>query len=228
MATIPQREKALPKVIDSLYPQVDELRIVFNNYEKIPDWIKSKDKIQPLLNNPDKYTSNAIWLLMDGVDGYIFTCDDDILYPSDYVAVMVKKLQENKNNVVVSIYGEQIKYPAQSYRKSRRGIGFQDRVESNIFVDIAGVGCSAFHTDTIYPTIEHFPDPYTRDLWFAVFVAKAGVKIIRVQSCSKWLGRCECDGPQIKHIWRKDPQLSKRREEIFFQELLPSLRRYKT
>jgi len=226
MATIPQREKALPKVIDSLYPQVDELRIVFNNYEKIPGWIKSKDKIQPLLNNPDKHTSNAIWLLMGGVSGYVFTCDDDILYPLDYVSKMSVKLSNKYNKrAVLTLYGEIVRWPARNYKCGRVSLGFQRKQPEDIVVDIGGVGCSLFHTNVLRPRMEDFPDIFSRDLWFAILAARNKLPIVSIESCRQWLHRCDLEGPKIKDIWRRDPKLSTRREEVFSNILVPLLRR---
>ena len=104
MATIPQREQELKKTINSSYNQVDEMRIVFNDYPKIPDWIKEMSKIVPLLNNPDKFTSNSIWLLMNDVNGYVFTVDDDIIYPSNYVEVMIKRFNDYSRKVILSLW----------------------------------------------------------------------------------------------------------------------------
>jgi len=227
MATIPQREQELKKTINSLYNQVDEMRIVFNDYPKIPDWIKEMSKIVPLLNNPDKFTSNSIWLLMNDVNGYVFTVDDDIIYPSNYVEVMIKRFNDYSRKVILSLYGETVTWPAINYKTGRIGIGFQDERLEDIVVDIAGVGCTMFHTDVIRPSMKDFPDQYSRDPWFAILAAKNNVPIIRIKSCHKWLKRQYTQGPRIAQTWRRSRELTGQRQAAFINILVPLLKKNK-
>src|SRR5262245_22541643 len=81
MATIPSRAHIVERAISSIYPQVDELRVVFNDYEDIPGWAEGDEKIKPLLNRHDRHSSSSVWLHMDGVNGYVFVVDDDLVYP---------------------------------------------------------------------------------------------------------------------------------------------------
>jgi hypothetical protein len=225
MVTIPQREQELKKTIDSLYNQVDELRIVFNDYLKIPDWVKNYNNIRPLLNTPDKYTSNAIWLLMNDINGYVFTVDDDIIYPSNYVEVMIKRFNDYSRKVILSLYGETVIWPAVKYKTGRTGIGFQDERLEDTKVDIAGVGCTMFHTDVIKPIMKDFPDQYSRDPWFAILAAKNNVSIVRIKSCHKWLKRQYTKGPRIAQTWRRSSELTKQRQAAFINILVPLLQK---
>lgn len=224
MATIPEREAVLEKVLKPLYDKVDEIRIVFNNYQKIPDWIFTYKKIKPLLNTPDKYTSNAVWLLIKDIEGYVFTCDDDILYPDNYVEHLVQKMKEYNNETVLTLYGEIAKRPFIDYCPGRYAIGFFRAEEKDTPVDITGVGCSVFHTSMIKPSIEDFPDMYSRDIWFSIFVHKRKMPIIRIKSEERWVNFCKTEGsPEITWIWRKDPKLTERRKEVYKNILCPLL-----
>jgi len=224
IVTIPQRQEALQKVIHCLYDQVDEMRIIFNNYEEIPLWVSEKEKIKPYRNTQDSHTSNAVWLMMGGVDGYVFTCDDDLLYPSDYVEIMLKKYKEHKGLSIVTMYGEWLKRPFEtSYRMGRRSLIYYKSLPKDMKVDIAGVGCSLFHTDLLRPKIEDFPDASTRDLWFAVLAAKNKIPINRIASTENWLKTISVEGPEIRH-WRKDENQCKLRQHIFADILIPLLK----
>ena len=224
MTTIPQRAHNLQKIIDCIYNSVDEIRIVFNDYLEIPTWISERPKIIPFINTPDKYTSNSVWLAIDGVDGYVFTCDDDIIFPSDYVPTLISKIKEFDNKAVITLYGEIAKRPFTQYNKGRYAIGFFRLSDCDRVCDIAGAGCSLFHTDWMRPKMSDFPDLYSRDLWFSILAHRCNLPIIRIKSGEYWLRFCSVDdGPEICKIWRADKKLSGRREEVYTKILVPLL-----
>jgi len=224
MASIPQRSTNLKRVINTLYPYVDEIRLVLNDYESIPEWIKEKSKIISLLNNPDKYTSNSVWLAMGGINGYVFTCDDDILFPPDYVPTLISKIKEYNNKAIITLYGEIAKRPFTKYNKGRYAIGFFWENKCDREMDIAGAGCSLFHTDGMKPTLVDFPDIYSRDLWFSILAHKNNLPIIRIKSANRWLRPCKSEGPEICRIWRANKDLRERREYVFKNILIPLLK----
>lgn len=226
MATIPQRQSVLLTIIDSFYSQVDEIRIVFNDYAEIPDWVQNKTKIVPLLNTPDCYTSNAVWLAVDNIDGYVFICDDDIVYPPDYVSTMISKIKEFGNKAIISLYGEYVHRPFShltEYIGSRTSYLFTEHIPHDIFVDIAGCGCSLFHTDYLCPSMQDFPDRYSRDLWFSILAHKNKLPIIRMRNWGLGLSSLECSGPKIREIWSQSDELTNRRRKVFKNILLPLL-----
>ena len=101
IATIPSRKEALKITIDSLINQVDKIYIYLNNYEEIPNYLtynSYKLKTQGLkkieyfrsqnykdLGDVGKFHCVGI------IKGYHFTCDDDIIYPDNYIKYMIEK-----------------------------------------------------------------------------------------------------------------------------------------
>lgn len=226
MATIPEREAKCREITLSLYDQVDEIRVVFNNYNRIPNWATTFNKIYPLLNTPDHYTSNAVWLLMDKVDGYVFVCDDDIKYPDNYAEVMIRELEKYDKQAVISMYGEIVKRPFRGdYKTGRYGYCFEVATPKDKIVDIVGVGCCIFHTDYLRPRIHDFPDIYSRDLWFSILAHKNKLTLVRPRSESRWLDYNNSpNSPEIRLIWRNNEQLARRRQQVFRNILLPLLK----
>jgi hypothetical protein len=39
--------------------------------------------------------------MVDKVNGYYFACDDDLIYPEDYVKIMINKIEDNKRLAIV-------------------------------------------------------------------------------------------------------------------------------
>lgn len=223
MATIPSRADIVRRAVNSLIDQVDSLRIVFNEYSEIPSWALEIDKIFPLLNAFDEHTSSAVWLLMDGVDGYVLVVDDDILYPSDYVDVMSHKLDEYGRHAALTLHGTIFKRPFLDFEKDREVIHFESALESDLPVHLGGVGCSAFHTDHFYPMIHEFPDKYSRDPWFAIKAAREGLPVICISRPKGWLVSLRPEGVTIWQKVLKDSELRSRKNHVVSQYLLPLL-----
>jgi len=188
MATIPQREKVLSKVIDSLYQQIDEIRIIFNDYIVIPDWVQKYPKIVPKLNPHDSYWANTVWKLMENLDsGYICVADDDILYPNDYVNKMVEAIEKYNKKAIITCHGINLMIPFKTYVKSRKIYHFTHKCSQDIVVDIGGMGVSVFHVKTFSPNISQFLEKTPRDLGAALLAAKNKIPIISIKKEKNWI-----------------------------------------
>ena len=51
---IKEREHLLKRALKSIYPQVDKVFAVLNNYDKVPDWITSMPNVQAIVS-PNTY-----------------------------------------------------------------------------------------------------------------------------------------------------------------------------
>jgi hypothetical protein len=224
MATIPSRADIVERAVSSIYAQVDELRVVFNDYERIPGWAAEDEKIIPLLNRPDRYSSAAVWLHLDDVDGYVFVVDDDLVYPAEYVQVMRARLEALELAAVVTAFGVLLKEPFFDYLADRTVITLTTELTIDTRVHLGGVGCCAFHTDTLRPRIADFPDLHSRDPWFAIKAARHGVPIICIARPRCWI---EKSGPtpfSIFTLVRDDPALRRRKNVVIRDVLLPLIR----
>ena len=100
LATIPDRVNLLAQTIHSLLPQADRLNVMLNGGTYTPP-IKNRKLFYWHFDNSKG----------DGVKfynlpkGYIFTCDDDLLYPEDYVETMINKLRQYDNEVILTNHG---------------------------------------------------------------------------------------------------------------------------
>lgn len=235
IVNIPEREESLKFILNKLINQVHEIRIVFNDYESIPEWTNSYDKLRCYYNK-ELLTSNSIWIAMEDIsDGFIFTCDDDIDYPDDYIETMINKSKFYDNKCIITMYAEVANRPPTTYsyleletnrirRTLKAYLCFDDENNQDLFVDIAGVGCSMFHSSILSPKLEDFPDIYCRDLWFAVLAAKNKIPIVRIASPKNWLKKIEnVQTRNVHEIWRSNNKFIERREEIYKNILVPLL-----
>lgn len=89
LATFPVREGIFRRVIRALLPQVDRLFLVLNEYRAVPADIAEEPRITAILPGED-YKDAGKFYFAPAPDDIVFTVDDDIGYPSDYVARTLK------------------------------------------------------------------------------------------------------------------------------------------
>jgi len=82
LATYPSRAGTLRAAVDSIAGQLDHLTLVLNEYDHVPGWVAGN--VSAVI--PDADTKDTGKYLVPGEDGWLFTLDDDIVYPPDYVA----------------------------------------------------------------------------------------------------------------------------------------------
>lgn len=194
IATLPDREKQLIKTVESLYNQVDKINIYLNDYHKIPDWCldsKIRTRMTPNIGDQGKF--------MFSEKGYYFSCDDDLIYPPDYVETLKAKINDN----IVTIHGKNFLVPTKSYY---HGAMDKIRCDSKLTVDtkvqIPGTGVMAFHTDTIKFYFEDFKRPNMADIWVGIKAKQLGIPVICIAHPANWVQLQETKGS----IWEAHHQ----------------------
>jgi len=232
IASVEERQQQLKIVINALYDQVDLIHLILNWYTEIPQWIKELPKIFAHLNPENKNAHDSVWQYVEaenvatkvnGQENYYFICDDDLLYPKDYVSEMIKAVDRYKKSCVITCHGANIQRPVESYLKSRNVYGFSDPLERDIFVDMAGCGTVAFHSSTIKPILQHFPIPYCRDLWFSILAARQNVKIISIARPSFWIIPLETSGETVYEATQQSEKLQFVKDKLLKEALVSAL-----
>ena len=198
LATIPSRRSSLEQVVAQLLPQVDRLRVYLNEtpgigeteYPDIPRFLKhpkivavwSHDTVFGDQGDAGKY----FWA--SEVRGYHIICDDDVLYPSDFVAALVKAIERYGRRAVVGFHGAVLTEPFQRYYGSRRSYHFTDPLKEDLPVHIvAGAGGVGYHTSTIKVHRDDFKHPNMGDIWFGLLAQQQQVPLICLAHLGGWL-----------------------------------------
>ncbi len=194
MATFPSRENLIGQVVESLINQVDKLVIWVNGEMELPQicyhekvelyW--GKDVLGFDIGCAGKFAFAFEW------DGYIFTVDDDIIYPSDYVERSIAKIEEYERKCVLSWHGRQTSLPITVYRSAKdmiKNCSFQRNVEEDTECHIIGTGVMFFHTSTIVPKYDVMEMKHTNvsDIHFAQSMDMRGIKTIVAAHDRGWL-----------------------------------------
>lgn len=187
IASIPDREKLLQKTIASLIDQVDQVNIMLNNYLYTPNFCyHAKIKVYHLDNSKG---DAAKFYGLKNISGYIFTCDDDLLYPKDYVKTMIFKLEEWKNEVILTNHGRIMneKPVRNSYTDRKQAFHCLKDVFSEVILHIGGTGVMAWHSEAFFPDIDAIDQKNMGDIWVAKFAHEQGVKIVLNSHIEGWI-----------------------------------------
>jgi len=205
VATIPSRLKYLGLILERIRPQVDDLWVMidkenatsidplvdmFNLNVVVPTRIDDARKFIPV-----KHYENA----------YYFSLDDDLLYPKDYVARMLKHMSYYDNKLISCVHGSWIsKLPCQSYYQDKRAVHFQMGAPNGYQVMFPGTGTTAFHTSIFQPRVEkHLPYKNIADVQIGLAAHKQDLPVLTVPRKRSWVTQISYIDPTSNSIWAR-------------------------
>ena len=170
MATTAKRKSFATKAMASLSNQVDKIHL-YNNDEHEHD-----------LTDNGKF----IGLTLESEPVYYFSCDDDIIYPPDYVQSTIEAIERTKG--IVTYHGRELVGLDIDYYKGHNGfICLGEELEDRV-LDVGGTGVSAWRTDYFNPIdICYSEDKKMGDLVFSLEAIKQGKKITGIKHSKAWL-----------------------------------------
>ena len=215
LATIPNRVNSMLKTVKSLNDHVDFLNVQCNNYtEREADYIEASVKDWQYYNNfkpkgltfykrNNKYGDAEKFNGVDKLEGYIFTCDDDLIYPPDYVETMIKKIEQYGRKALITCHGRTFpKRKIRSYYKDKlEGFRCLGTVDQDVQVDSGGTGVMAWHSDLWRPQMDWFKAPNMADVFIAVEARKRNIPIICISHQEGWIRYI--DQPEGSTIWEQ-------------------------
>jgi len=177
--------ETLEKTVASLIDQVDMLFVALNDYEKAPAFLENNRKIvYALMDN--SFGDGAKFYDVDQRNGYVLTCDDDLIYPHNYAEYMISGVK--KHGGIVSLLGKKYGRPARGYRGGYTQIfRVLNPVAADHVVDVGGTGAMCFHTDEFKITMDAFEKKNMADLWVAKAAAEQGVKITALKHAKRYV-----------------------------------------
>ena len=191
LATIPEREEAVARAVDSLLHQVDDVLVWENRWEDLGDAGK--------------------FAFSHEIDGYHLVCDDDLEYADGYAAFMVEAV-ERYDGAVVSLHGRSFSsFPIESYYRTPsarvRCLGAQDK---DVPVQFPGSGVMCYHTDAITFSLDNFPQSHRNmaDIHVGVKCLREGVEVIALAHPEGMVRHLPIDmTTTIHHRHKDDDQL---------------------
>lgn len=190
IASIKSREMCLEKTINSLISQADELHIYLNDYEKVPAFVQNNPKIKFYLGKiyKDRGDTGKYFGLDKVESGYYFSCDDDLIYPPNYVEQTINYLKSAENRVIATYHGAILKPGILSnYYRDRKQVHYSTFQRVAIPVHIGGTGVMAFHVKHFRPDISRFKHPNMADIWVGIQAQELKIPIMCAPRPLNWI-----------------------------------------
>ncbi len=197
------------KTVETLWknPEVGSITVVLNKYTD-----KQYDEVAPELKkmgcivhrgDNSKGCSHKIQYAGEGKGEYVSFCDDDLLYPDNYFAVLIKKC--DKHNAAVSLGGRILKKGKVEnyYKEKQRAFKTLLDVEGDHEVDVLGSGACLFKRrwfDDLGEWFNQVVHPSMTDLYLGYFLKQRGVKKYVIEHKRGWLKHKEKEEGD-NYIW---------------------------
>lgn len=191
IASVPNRFNALKNTIASLYNQVDELHIYLNGYKGTYSWMmQPKIAVYRSQDYGDRGDAGKFFNA-EKSNGYYFSCDDDLIYPSDYVKKTIEKIELYNRKSIVSYHGRCYnRLVIKSYYKdASRLFHCLHDVRKDEGVHFGGTGVMALHTDTCTITKDILPLKFMNmaDIHIGIFAQKNKIHIKVLSHKAGWI-----------------------------------------
>jgi len=175
-ATHKARRNVIDKAVSSIIDQVDVVRVHYNDYKPPKrDWEQHTGED---ITDKGKFAHIK--------KGEIaFTCDDDLLYPPDYVSKTLRGLYEH--NSIVTYHGRRLRGKGLNYYRGHESFHFMHTTLQDEKVDVPGTGVMCFDTRRFMPDILQYDQDKMVDLLFALEARKKKREIVCLKHIRGWI-----------------------------------------
>lgn len=187
IASMPSRELGLIDTIESLSPQVDEIYVWLNGYKEIPKTSVTNVTFHLSETNDGAIAKVRCLGLFDDTEFYYFTCDDDIVYPSDYVEKYIEIYEPG--SIQSSHANKYASFPISDYTKADiSGYYFGAHIPKKDRVHLVGTGvCMMDSTIARQLPYETFTTTNMLDLWVSSWAWISEIPMYVVPHKRDWL-----------------------------------------
>lgn len=207
LCSIPERSWQLEQVLNALAPQVDRIHLYLDRYVEAPAFLEPwRSKLQVVLSSDQPgLRDNGKFLTLGALSDqphWLFTVDDDIAYPPDYVACLLRRLEHYGRRVVLGVHGVLLPEQAEGYfsARYRKVHSFSKALDADALVNVIGTGTMACHSSVLTGlSLEHFKQPGMADLYLASWCLQQQIPMIAIARHAGWLE--QLGDPEQGSLW---------------------------
>lgn len=190
LASVAGREAMVVDAVLSLYPFVDKVRVYLNGYAEVPEGLKLPrvEVVRSQQYGDDGDAGKFFWV-EDARYPLNLICDDDLIFPPDYVAQMVAALRRYGNRAVVGVHGVLLKQPTPSYydEKFRHVRRYPHANREDYQVHVLGTGAVLYDRRTLTLRRRDFQYRNMADIWLMEQCQKQQVPAICIARPRNWV-----------------------------------------
>jgi hypothetical protein len=194
VATTPDREALLPASLGSLRKQCDRLHVYLNGHADVPACVRELADVYAGGEENEGADKKFHW--SREYDGIYLSCDDDFVYPPDYVARMTAGVERFGGRALVTAHGRTYPpHPTNVADQLRgRSATLTCRVPHGRWVNHAGTGVLAWDARVVQVPLE-YPVLNMTDVQLSAWANREEIPIWVVPHNPGWLkpipNRCE-------------------------------------
>ena len=195
MATIPRRISNVEMTIESVYDQFDSIFIYLNEFDEVPGFMQDP-KIFTFQSQDymDLNATGKVFFVEHITDGYVFTLDDDMLYPRDYVSYLTETMKSFDDKVAACVHGSILPDQPDYYYLRTSMYATQGPLQQQRFINLPGSGAFAFRSGTLDVSLKGFLPETMVDLTFGILCKQAGLPIVCVDRFQHWIQNTDREG----------------------------------
>lgn len=208
VATTAERALLLPHSLASLRGQCDLLHVYLNGHAEVPlcvlDWCD--EHVRSATN--DGADRKFHWAHQH--DGVYLSCDDDFIYPPDYVARMVAGVERFGGRALVTAHGRT--YPPRPKDAADQIPGGAATLTTHVargrWVNHAGTGVLAWDARQIRVPLE-YPVPNRSDVQLSAWANRHGIPVWTIPHSPGWLRPLRHTGGSVSKDSRREGHATK-------------------
>ncbi len=190
MASVGGREEMVVDAVHSLYPFVDKVRVYLNNYKAVPEGLNlPRVEIARSQQFGDDGDAGKFFWVENSEFNLNLICDDDMIFPVDYVEKMVAALERYDNKAIVGLHGVLVKQPTPTYYrdKYRHVHHFANGNNVDYQVHLLGTGAILYDANTLKLNRRDFQYRNMADIWVMERAQEQGVPAICIARPRQWV-----------------------------------------
>ena len=204
VATLPQREECLRAALGSVYDQMDEIYLILNLYERVPEWIAKLKKVSAVLGDNSLGVEGKFFFAGLNPGCYFFGIDDDLVYPAGYASYMIAG--EQKHKAIVTLHGKRFdRAPIDSYRRDfTLNVRCLGSLRRDTVVHTGGTGVMMFDTDRFNVNPQDFKHRNMGDVQIARLAYEKGIPIVALAHRRGYMQYLFPRGETVWHTQKDD------------------------
>lgn len=194
VASMPSRVDSLKQVVEALLPQCTKLGVYLNGYKSVPSFLNDPRIIVERSQDHGDLRDNGKFFFLDQTDlKYYASVDDDIEYPHDYIAKLVRNLKVTGGAGAIAVHGYLLPEEVTSITSNRYVFHFGQTATFLTPANVVGTGTALINQHKWKLKFSEFGEPGMSDIWFALAAKKRSLPLWVMPRANKWMSAIEHD-----------------------------------